>query len=33
MINEVKGTTKNGMDIQSLVIQNNVITKQNCKYF
>jgi hypothetical protein len=27
--NEEKGTTKNGLDIQSIVIDNNVITNQN----
>jgi len=27
--NEEEGTTKNGLDIQSLVIDNNVKTKQN----
>jgi hypothetical protein len=27
--NGEKGTTKNGLDIQSLVIDNNVITNQN----
>ena len=29
IINEEKGATKNGMDIQSLVIDNNIITNQN----
>jgi len=29
IIKEEKGTTKNGMDIQSLVIDNNVLTNQN----
>jgi hypothetical protein len=29
IINEVKGKTKSGIDIQSLVINNNVIMNQN----